>query len=496
MQKEFDKIIEGLLSERETALLAVSGGVDSMCLAELFGRSSSGRNFAVAHCNFHLRGEESDGDEALVRTWAEAHGVRFHKADFDTEEYAEAHSESIEMAARDLRYAWFAELCREHGYAAVAVAHNANDNAETLMLNMLRGTGLRGLTGMKADSSVPVPGAADVRLIRPMLGFTRAKIEEFSGIYGIGYRVDHTNNETVYKRNKLRNNVFPVFSEINPSFLRTFSREMNMFSQENEIADDYFREASLRVNEEPLSGECLRVDMNSLLAEKHWKYVLYRLLEPYGFRDRLLEPVVKLIGTGRTFSGRVFESPGYRLMTLPGKMVVNACAPGINSLEIQENRGLCIVRTAGEYAFDGCRFSVELTDNAALDNPVMFARAAVSEETLVADGNALSMPFVVRGWRQGDWMRPLGMKGCKKLSDLFTDLKVGVGDKSKALVAVVPAWNAAGANEKSGDYIAAVCGYASGSFYCRVDESVKVSSSTTCIMKLHLSPANLFGSTK
>ena len=156
IQKSFDRTIVGLVPEKETALLAVSGGIDSICLASLFLNSSAGRRFAVAHCNFHLRGEDSDSDEALVAAWCGRNGVRYHKADFDTEQYASSHNISIEMAARELRYDWFASLCRDNGYYGVAVAHNANDNAETLILNLLRGTGLRGVTGMQVETVVPV----------------------------------------------------------------------------------------------------------------------------------------------------------------------------------------------------------------------------------------------------------------------------------------------------------------------------------------------------
>ena len=238
MEKSFERIAGGLISQGETVLLAVSGGIDSMCMAELAYRC--GYDFAVAHCNFHLRGEESDGDEALVREWAESRGVRFHRADFDTYAYAERYSVSIEMAARDLRYDWFLEVCEQNGYQVLAVAHNANDNAETLILNLLRGTGLRGLTGMRADGNVPAPGGENVRMIRPLFGFSRKEIEDYAASAGVKYREDHTNRETVYKRNKLRHNVFPVFEEINPSFLNTFAREMEVFAQQNKIAEEYF----------------------------------------------------------------------------------------------------------------------------------------------------------------------------------------------------------------------------------------------------------------
>ena len=142
------------MSDKKT-LLAVSGGIDSMCMAEIFVRRYPCECLAVAHCNFRLRGEESDGDEELVRLWAEEHGVRLHVRTFDTREYAADHGVSIERAARELRYRWFAELCASEGYDEVAVAHNANDNAETLMLNLLRGSGIKGLTGMSPVSDIP-----------------------------------------------------------------------------------------------------------------------------------------------------------------------------------------------------------------------------------------------------------------------------------------------------------------------------------------------------
>lgn len=211
-------------------LVAVSGGIDSMCLAEKV--RLSGEPFAVAHCNFGLRGKESDGDEAFVRNWGDAHGILCHVRRFETSAYAASQGISIEMAARRLRYHWFGELCREHGYSGVAVAHNANDNAETLILNLLRGTGLRGLTGMKADGFIPDPEFTDVPLYRPLLSMTRADIEAFAAEHGLTWREDATNAFNDYKRNKIRNLVFPVFREINPSFVETLNRDMERFAVE------------------------------------------------------------------------------------------------------------------------------------------------------------------------------------------------------------------------------------------------------------------------
>ena len=508
MEKSFERIAGGLISQGETVLLAVSGGIDSMCMAELAYRC--GYDFAVAHCNFHLRGEESDGDEALVREWAESRGVRFHRADFDTYAYAERYSVSIEMAARDLRYDWFLEVCEQNGYQVLAVAHNANDNAETLILNLLRGTGLRGLTGMRADGNVPAPGGENVRMIRPLLGFSRKEIEDYAASAGVKYREDHTNRETVYKRNKLRHNVFPVFEEINPSFLNTFAREMEVFAQENKIAEEYFLLNAGDVIEPVLEGERLRINVERLLSVRHWRYVLYRLLEKYGFRNRRLEPVIRLLESGETLSGKVFEAPEFRLVTEPGMLVVKELrqdrpsvspvrfrsgpASGAFSGMLSENESCSVVRTDGRYEFDGMRFSVS---TAAGEDPVSKARDLAARGVLAFDSGTLKMPFIVRTWRSGDWMRPMGMKGKRKLSDIFTDLKIGREAKSRALVIVSPELSGVAAldnvsapedeaagNEKAGEHVAAVCGYSSGSFFCRIDEAVRISGSSTSVIYL------------
>ena len=669
IQKSFDRTIVGLVPEKETALLAVSGGIDSICLASLFLNSSAGRRFAVAHCNFHLRGEDSDSDEALVAAWCGRNGVRYHKADFDTEQYASSHSVSIEMAARELRYDWFASLCRDNGYYGVAVAHNANDNAETLILNLLRGTGLRGITGMQAETVVPVTreDLSGVRLLRPMLSFSRKQIEEYVAANSLEYHDDRTNAETVYKRNRIRHLVFPVFESLNPSFLTTFAREMNAFSEVQEIADDYFISVRDSVCEPAGKDELLRVNAVRLCHLKHYKYVLYRLLEAYGFRDRLLEPVVRLLESGKTFSGKVFEAPGYELITAgeclivrkaarvvsdspvvseladahgykanvqgdlrggvtvgtpvgvqvgkrgsvmvgkwggtqngaqvdkhggtpggaqvdkqggaPGgaQVVKQGGAPGGAQVDeqggesspvasenhvlgecfglagrdsasitssfvgsglsysglvgrgsahrlrgtlmtggtvITENEACSVVRTTGEYVFDDFRVNVSVSEAGA--DPVADAKSLAREGIAAFSSEALTLPFLLRGWQNGDWMRPVGLNGKKKLSDIFTGLRLSIEEKSRALVIVLP--GSAGEGARRGDSssdvsdseasrrgtdnigtdavrgvrVAGVCGYVSGRFFFRVDESVMVTPATASILKLYLrAPENV-----
>lgn len=669
IQKSFDRTIVGLVPEKETALLAVSGGIDSICLASLFLNSSAGRRFAVAHCNFHLRGEDSDSDEALVAAWCGRNGVRYHKADFDTEQYASSHNISIEMAARELRYDWFASLCKDNGYYGVAVAHNANDNAETVILNLLRGTGLRGITGMQVETVVPVTRVelSGVRLLRPMLSFSREQIEEYVAANSLEYHDDRTNAETVYKRNRIRHLVFPVFESLNPSFLTTFAREMNAFSEVQEIADDYFISVRESVCEPAGKDELLRVNAVRLCHLKHYKYVLYRLLEVYGFRDRLLEPVVRLLESGKTFSGKVFEAPGYELITageylivrkadrvVPDSPVVSERAdahgdsanlrgdlrggvmvgtpvgvqggkrgsvmvgkwggtqngaqvdkqggtPGCAQVDkqggtsggaqvdkqggapggaqvdkqggeslpvasenhglgecfglagrdsasitssfvgaglsysglagrgsarrsrgtlmtsgtvINENEACSVVRTTGEYVFDDFRVNVSVSEAGA--DPVADAKSLARDGIAAFSSEALTLPFLLRGWQNGDWMRPVGLNGKKKLSDIFTGLKMSIEEKSRALVIVLPgsAGEGAGRGGSSSDVpdseasrrgadnigtdavrgvrVAGVCGYVSGRFFFRVDESVMVTPATASILKLYLrSPENV-----
>lgn len=639
IQKSFDRTIVGLVPEKETALLAVSGGIDSICLASLFLNSSAGRRFAVAHCNFHLRGEDSDSDEALVAAWCGRNGVRYHKADFDTEQYASSHSVSIEMAARELRYDWFASLCRDNGYYGVAVAHNANDNAETLILNLLRGTGLRGITGMQAETVVPVTRdeLSGVRLLRPMLSFSRKQIEEYVAANSLEYHDDRTNAETVYKRNRIRHLVFPVFESLNPSFLTTFAREMNAFSEVQEIADDYFISVRDGVCEPAGKDELLRVNAVRLCHLKHYKYVLYRLLEAYGFRDRLLEPVARLLESGKTFSGKIFEAPGYELITAGECLIVRKAArvvpespaiseradahgdranlqgdlrggvtvgtpvgvqggkrgsvmvgkwggtqngaqvdkqggtPGGAQVDkqggesspvasenhglgecfglagrgsasiassfvgaglsysglagrgsarrsrgtlttggtvINENEACSVVRTTGEYVFDDFRVNISVSEAGA--DPVADAKSLAREGIAAFSSEALTLPFLLRGWQNGDWMRPVGLNGKKKLSDIFTGLRLSIEEKSRALVIVLPgsASEGAGSEGSSSDVsdseasrrgtdnigpdavrgvrVAGVCGYVSGRFFFRVDESVMVTPATASILKLYL----------
>ena len=411
-------------------LLAVSGGIDSMYLAERAGDFFPGCSFAVAHCNFRLRGTESDADEAFVRDWCNRHALPLFVRGFDTQDFAAGQGISLEMAARELRYRWFAQLCAEEGFDAVAVAHQADDDAETMMLNLLRGCGSHGLRGMAAAAPIPY-GDGNAQLLRPMLGIPRQEIREWMIKNGKGWREDRTNDQLDFKRNKLRHKVFPVFSTLNPDFLETLRKDRSRLAQVDDIAEDYFRTHKPDI----LKAEG-QIDVRELLDRKHWKYLLYRLTEGKGLDGGHLEQLTKLLEGGIPDGTRHFGA-----WTL--------------------SRGLLIREPEMPEAPSEARWKI--VDRETLSS--VFPPAG----TLYLDADRTGRP-AFRSWQAGDWMGPLGMKGRKKLSDLFVDLKLTARDKARALVIPYP-------GEK--DRVAALVGH-------RIDDTLKITSRTRHVLIVSL----------
>ena len=466
MTRRFTQIMEnmrGLIKDESWSassgfLLAVSGGMDSMCMADLFLSEFGPEAFAIAHCNFHLRGEESDGDETLVRNWADSNGVRFHRTDFDTEGHAAGNAVSIEMAARDLRYGWFAKLCGEFGYRAVVVAHNANDNAETLVLNLLRGTGLKGLHGMAEVSSLTA--SQGTFLLRPLLSFSRKQIEGYVFANKVPYRDDSTNALCEYKRNRIRNEVFPIFEKINPSFVRSLNREIGYFSEAGDIVEDWCRAQLPEVVE--ITENKVRINLPALMARRQWRYLLYYIVEPYGFNSQTLASIEALLESDRTISGKRFDSPTHTIITeRDGLLLLPKMAADLGVESIMPVRG------SGIYNFNGSRWQVEVLEWSE-DMPLKQPNG-----TLIADADKLLFPFVCRRWRQGDWFIPLGMRGRKKVSDLYADLKYGALEKD-ASVMIVDTRSEGLAEDQ---HIAGVLGV-------RLDDRYKVTSSTKTIIRI------------
>ena len=432
--------LEGLPCQPDrVVLLAVSGGMDSMCMADLFLRT--GRPFEVLHCNFGLRGADSDADEVLVREWCMEAGVPFHVRHFDTSWYAAEQGVSIEMAARDLRYAWFALESASRGNAPVAVAHHADDNAETLVLNLLRGTGLEGVRGM----SPARPLAQGGMLIRPLLGFTRAEIEEYAASNKIPFREDRTNAEDRYLRNKVRHQVLPVFREINPSFLQTLGHDMARFDEAARIVDAWYREHLP-------SGD--RIPFAELFAAGEWRYLLYRLLRDRGFDPSVQEQVADMLSSGRQTAGHLFTGRLWRLALTADALV-------FEPVTVQDP-GPWEIPAPGSYACGGYTLAVSLEPF----SPGMPVRCPEGESLFDAD--LLSFPLQVRRWQAGDWLRPIGLNGSKKLSDLFVDLHFDRLKKEKALVL-----------SGEGSHVYSLLGL-------RTDESVRVTEQTANVLRIRI----------
>ncbi|PIF02646.1 MAG: tRNA lysidine(34) synthetase TilS, partial [Draconibacterium sp.] len=304
MLYQFRKIAEKhqLWNDDDTLLIAVSGGLDSMVLLDLCRQLYN--PIAVAHCNFQLRGDDADADEKLVQEICLQHKIQFHLKRFDTKNYAEQNGISIEMAARDLRYAYFEELCKQHGYAKIVTAHHANDNAETLLLNLTKGTGIKGLTGIPRKRE---------NIVRPLLAFTRDELQEYAEANLLKYHNDETNSNVIFQRNKIRHKVLPLLEEINPSAVQTLNADAERLQEVREIYDNFVQE---RLEKIVAKNTILITD---LAKEKYAKSLLFEWLQTFGFSATVVDNV---LATLLETEEKQFFAGKYRLIKSRGKLEV------------------------------------------------------------------------------------------------------------------------------------------------------------------------------
>ena len=462
MLERFRKAWEGLSCPRDgTVLLAVSGGVDSMTMADLFFRS--GLPVRVLHCNFSLRGSESDADERLVRDWCAERSLPFETVRFDTRARAAERGISIEMAARELRYDWFAGRSAAWGNAPVAVAHHLEDNAETLLLNLLRGTGIDGLRGMQPAR--PLPGGG--LLVRPLLGFSRADIAAWAAGHAVPFREDATNAQTRFKRNLIRHEILPVFDRINPSWRETLTRDMALFGSAGRIVDDWCREHAQALSlpredgpaADPAAGSPgdgrIVWALSALRAEPESGYLLYRFLKDKGFPGAVAEQIGAALAADRPTAGLLFRSAEWNLTLTADALIMEPA--------MAADPGCWTIPAPGEYDCAGTRVTVSMEEV-----PADAGALRCPEGVSVFDAGILSFPLTLRRWQAGDWLRPIGLGGRKKLSDLFTDLHFDRLRKEKALVLA-----------DEGSHVHSLLGF-------RTDEAVKVTSRTRMILKIKI----------
>lgn len=381
-----------LLSLSDLYIVALSGGADSVALLLLL--DEMGYKVHALHCNFHLRGEESDRDERFCEDLCLKKNIPFHRIHFDTLMYAETHKMSVEMAARELRYRYFEQLRKDIGAEGICVAHHQDDTVETVLLNLVRGTGLRGLTGIQ-----PRNGA----ILRPLLCVTRTEIEAYLATKQQDYVTDSTNLETDFVRNKIRLQVVPLLRQLNPAVSENIVRTAEHLTEAQKVLDavvDTYKRSN-------------QLDLCALQQVGSAEYIVFEWLKQYGFNGSQVQQVIS------AETGSIFSSPtGYEVLKDRDRLLVEPTIMAFTPIRIPEE---------GTYVLpDDRRLNVRRS------NP--FVSKDSHEATL--DARQVRFPLTVRRVEEGDWMIPYGMTGRKLLSDLMTDLKMSLFDRRRQLVVV------------------------------------------------------------
>jgi tRNA(Ile)-lysidine synthase len=422
MLQQFKSYVTGnnLLDASGSVLAAVSGGVDSMAMLHLL--LAAGYRAGVAHCNFRLRGEESDGDERMVRECCDTAKIPFFAAHFDTGKYAAQKGISTQMAARELRYAWLESVAAAHKFSKIAVAHNANDEVETFFLNLVRGTGLRGLSGM---------AAARGKVVRPLLFASRADILQYVREHGIRFREDSSNRQVKYARNRIRIEVIPELAKLNPALLATMQGNMERLGAAQQLVEAMVND--LRRKACTAEGDTLRIKI-SALPEDRLRFWLFELLYEYGFSGATAGDIAEALSG---IAGKTFYSPTHKLLKDRNSLIVAprekkaaAAKAGCAAPDNGERREVALAKDA----LNTCKLRL---GNTALSFEVIGNQnVQLNQGSSVAlfDYDALQFPLKLRPWQAGDRFVPLGMSGEKKLSDFFTDSKLSLFEKQEQLL--------------------------------------------------------------
>lgn len=390
--------LNSLFNPDQRILLAVSGGKDSVLMAHLF--KQGGFKFGIAHCNFGLRAQESQRDERFVSAMASQLEVPLYVTHFATKAYAAEHKISTQMAARDLRYRWFEEIRTQENYSYIAVAHHQDDAIETVLLNLVRGTGIAGLHGIlpKRDA-----------LIRPLLFLSRAGIDEAIQHKGYDFVEDSSNSSSAYARNKLRLGVIPLLKEINPNLEYTFEHNILRFAETEMVLQQTVAQLRTTLFEERKDGIFLSLEKIRALNPK--RLLLFELLKVYGFTETVVED---LLGSLNKQSGTSFYSAGYRLTLNREHLMLTV----ITAEEVYTNKMIHPSDTA--IAFGNQVIEISYTELISFDH---------NPQKAFIDADRLIFPIVIRTWQEGDRFMPIGMRNYKKLSNFFIDQKIPLPQK-------------------------------------------------------------------
>ncbi len=429
-----------LVNQGDKILLTVSGGLDSIVMAELF--FYGGIEFGIAHCNFQLRSNESDGDETFVENLANSYEKPFYVNHFNTKEFASERGISIQMAARELRYSWFEAIRESQEFSAIATAHHKDDSVETILFNLIKGTGLEGLKG------IPVRNG---NVIRPLLFATRKDLEAHASDHDLKWREDSSNKSTDYTRNQIRIGIIPRIRKINPGFNDSIIRSVERVNDAQSLLRRYIDEIVERAVK--VQGMDLLVD-KAEIKKAESRVLLHDIIRDYGFTYDQAETIWELMDQQ---PGKQFYSGEYILVIDRSSLIISS--------KSDNNKGtLSVSEESGRIDTSGYTLKITRFDFRSIDKKLPNHVAQI-------DFDKLKFPLSVRSWKIGDYFYPLGMKSKKKLSDFMIDIKIPLNLKRRIKVI------------ESGGEIVWIAGY-------RIDERYKLNKSTKQIYQIEYFESN------
>ena len=438
MYNQFNQFVKQkqLFEPNQKVLLAVSGGIDSMVLLQLFEKT--GFDYGIVHCNFQLRGDESDLDEEFVKTQVLIHGVPAYFETFETKEHADINGVSIEMAARELRYGFFEKVRIENGFDFIATAHHQDDLIETFFLNLSRKTGIKGLTGIKEKAG---------EIIRPLLFASRGDIENYAHENYIEFREDSSNSEVVFQRNFLRHKILPLFSELNPSFKKNLLASIENLKDAEQVYSSYLQSEKVGVVVKKLNETVINIER--LQKSSFPKILLHEILTEFNFNATVVDEINKSLSTD---SGKRFFSKTHWVVKDRKELFVSRIKEEDNKIFYIEKEDIEL--------FEPLDIVIEKL-------PARDFEIIKKLNVACLDLNEVEFPLLIRKWQQGDYFQPLGMTGFKKVSDFFIDEKIPIHEKENTWILC------------SGKKIVWIMGY-------RIDNRFKVLPETSKILKIEI----------